>query len=86
MNEQEQQANSVDKIEADFIIVEVTDKTTGKTFRRNLPVRYLENDNGIVLYGETMDAAPSQISLLSEAALAKLSGLLGRGPDQPRCS
>ncbi len=85
MNEQEQQV-SADKIEADFIIVEVTDKTTGKTFRRSLPVRYLENDNGIVLYGETMDAVPTQISLLSETALAKLSGLFGRGPDQPRCS
>ncbi|HWR41712.1 hypothetical protein [Sporomusa sp.] len=76
----------LDKIEADSIIVEVIDKNTGKMFRRNLPVNYLETDNGIVLSGETIDGSPSQINFLSEAALAKINELLGKGPDSPRCS
>lgn len=75
----------LDKIEADWITIEVIDKTTGKLFRRNVPVRYLETDNGIVLFGETMDGKPAQIHFLSEAALAKINDLLGKGPDRARC-
>ncbi|MDF2571289.1 MAG: hypothetical protein K0R55_2893 [Sporomusa sp.] len=80
-----EETNLLDKIEADSIIVEVIDKNTGKTFRRKLPVKYLETDNGLVLSGETLDGNPSQLELLSEAALAKLKDLLGKGPDAPRC-
>ncbi|MEN6567310.1 MAG: hypothetical protein ABFC57_13525 [Veillonellales bacterium] len=79
-------AASIDKIEADWIIVEVIDKNTGRMFRRNLPVKYLETDNGLVLSGETLDGSPSQINFFSEAALAKVQDLLGRGPDFPQCS
>lgn len=80
------QSDSIDKIEADSIIVEVIDKHTGEMFRRTLPVIYLETDNGIILSGETMDGSPSQISFLSEAALTKIHDLLGKGPDSPRCN
>lgn len=78
-------AATLDKIEADWIIVEVIDKTTGKVFRRNLPVKYLETANGLVLSGETIDGKPAEIQFLSEAALAKVQDLVGKGPDAPRC-
>lgn len=75
----------LDKVEADWIEIEVIDKNTGRLFRRHLPVGYLETDNGIVLSGETMDGNPVQINFLSEAAFAKINDLLGKGPDQARC-
>ncbi|MCM0758436.1 MULTISPECIES: hypothetical protein [Sporomusa] len=75
----------LEKIEADWITIEVIDKTTGKTFRRNLPVRYLETDNGVALFGETLEGKPAQIHFLSEAALAKINDLTGKGPDCARC-
>lgn len=75
----------LDKIEADWITIEVIDKTTGKLFRRNFPVRYLETDNGVALFGETLEGKPSQINFLSESALAKINDLTGKGPDRARC-
>jgi hypothetical protein len=81
----EQATDSIDKIEADWVIVEVTDKHTGKMFRRNLPIHYLETDNGVVLSGEAIDGSPANISFFSETAVAKIQDLLGLGPDSPRC-
>lgn len=72
-------------VEADQITVEVTDKRTGSVFRRELPIHYLENDNGLVLSGEGLDGAPSQLCFLSDAALDKLNDLFGKGPDRSRC-
>lgn len=74
-----------DKIEADWVVVEVIDKYTGKMFRRNLAMGYLETDNGVILSGETIDGKPSEINFLSDAALAKISDLVGKGPDFDRC-
>lgn len=76
---------TIDKIEADWITIEVIDKTTGKKFRRDFPIRYLETDNGVVLFGETLEGKPSQINFLSASALARITELLGDGPDAPRC-
>lgn len=77
--------SSLDKIEADYIVVEVTDKDTGKLFRRSLPVSYFENSNGVVLCGESLDGTPAQIALYSNEALLKINDLLGKGPDAPQC-
>ena len=76
----------VEEIEADWITVEVMDKNTGKTYRRTLPIRYHETDNGIELSGETLDGKESRINLLSETALLKIKDLLGKGPDSPKCN
>ena len=76
----------VDKIEADWITIEVVDKDTGQLFQRKLPVKYLETDNGIVLTGETMDGQSAQIHFISASALARINELFGKGPDSPRCS
>lgn len=80
-----EQADAFEKIEADCIVVEVVDKTTGKMFRRTLPIHYLETNNGLVLSGETLDGTASQINFLTDAALDKIHDLLGKGPDSPRC-
>lgn len=85
MNKNFEESDFLDKIEADTIIVEVIDNKTGKTFRRNLPIKYIETDNGIRLFGETIEGTPSQIVFYSDTALTKINDLLGMGPDTPRC-
>lgn len=82
---QKDETPSLHKIEAHSVIIEVTDEATGKTFRRNLPMGYLENSNGLILSGETFDGNPSQITFLSDSALNKINDLRGHGPDVPRC-
>lgn len=72
------------KIEADVVTVEVEDQQTGKVFRRNLPVKYIENANGVILSGETLAGKPSQIAFLSQFACEKLNDVTGRGADSPR--
>lgn len=76
----------LDKIEAGLVVVEVVDKNTGQTFRRNLPINYLENDNGIILSGETITGQPTEIAFFSDIAISKMSDLRGKGPDKPRCN
>lgn len=83
--EQPGQADCLEIIEADFFIGEITDKHTGRVFRRTLPVNYCETDNGVILAGETLEGAPARLALLSSAALAKVPALFGRGPDVHRC-
>ena len=80
-----EEQKSPDLIEADQVSVEIIDKSTGQLFRRQLPIKYCETENGIVLAGETMDGAPSQITFLSEGALSRIKDLFGKGPDVPRC-
>jgi hypothetical protein len=74
-----------DIIEADSITVEIIDKNTGNLFRRNLPIKYLETDNGLILSGETMEGNPSQIAFLSDTALSRINDVVGKGPDTHRC-
>ena len=74
---------TIDKIEAGSVVVEVCDENTGRIFRRELPVNYHENDNGIILTGESMDGSPSEITFLSDTAAKKIIDITGRGPDKP---
>ncbi|HWR39985.1 MAG TPA: hypothetical protein VN611_10835 [Patescibacteria group bacterium] len=85
MNERQNPAAEPDRIEAKQVTLEIVDEMTGQRFRRQLPLHYLENDNGVVLTGEDYQGTPAQIHFLSEAAVAKLRELMGRGPDAPRC-
>ena len=80
-----EESDSVDRIEADAITVEIIDKNTGKLFRRNLPIKYFETDNGLVLSGETMEGKPSKIAFLSDTALCRVNDVVGKGPDTHRC-
>lgn len=72
-------------IEANSITVEIVDKESGRTFRRDLPIKYLETDNGIILSGETLSGVPCEIALLSDTAVARVVDVTGRGPDSHRC-
>ncbi len=83
---QDERDDLPEQIEAEMITVEVIDKHSGKKFRRSLPIQYLENGNGIILSGETLDGKPANIHLLSTAALSRISELFGKGADRPRCS
>ncbi len=73
------------KITANSVVVEVTDKETGQVFRRTLPVDYLETDNGIRLLGDTLEGTPSHLAFLSETALLRMKDIMGKGPDEHRC-
>lgn len=75
-----------DKIEADFIVVQVTDKHSGQVFTRQLPIKYFENCHGVVLAGENIAGAPVEIAFYSDSALAKICDLTGKGLDKPRCN
>lgn len=85
MNKNFVETDCLDKIEADRVIVEVIDNLTGRMFRRNLPLKYVETDNGIRLFGETLEGTPTQIAFYSETAMTKINDLLGNGPVVPRC-
>lgn len=86
MNKNFEETDVLDKIEADTVIVEVIDNNTGKIFRRNLPIKYVETDNGIRLSGETIDGNATQIVFFSDTAITKINDLMGMGPDAPRCN
>ena len=77
--------SATEKIEARSVIVEVTDRETGIVYRRDLPLKYYETDNGIILSGETSDGKPSDITFLSDTAIERINDLTGKGPDTPRC-
>jgi len=79
------ETNFPNKIEADSVVVEIMDNTTSKIFRRNLPIEYVETDNGIRLSGETIDGKATQIVFFSDTAITKINDLLGMGPNTPRC-
>jgi len=76
---------SIEKIESPGVAVEVLDRETGMLFRRELPLNYLETDNGIILSGENSNGAPSTIAFLSDTALHRINDLRGKGPDEHTC-
>ncbi|MBR4392612.1 MAG: hypothetical protein IKT07_01150 [Oscillospiraceae bacterium] len=73
------------EIIADEITVEVTDKFTGKVYRRELPIDYYENANLLKLSGENMDGSVSQLVFYSSRGLERLKDLTGLGADHDPC-
>lgn len=72
-------------ITASEAVIEVTDRATGKTFRRTLPVDYFENSNCLRLRGEGLDGKPAELVFFSGAGVHKLRDLTGGGPDKDPC-
>lgn len=72
-------------MDADEVVVEVIDKKSGRLFRRELPLKYSETGNGILLAGEDMEGRTAVIAFFSGAAMSRLSELFGQGPDRARC-
>lgn len=69
------------KISSDEITVEVTDRETGKIYRRTLPVDYLETANGLRLRGEDLSGRPCELVFYSQQGLTHLRDFTGGGAD-----
>ena len=76
---------STDHISSDQVLLHVQDRKTGHVYCRSLPMGYEENNNGILLTGENLDAQEVHISFLSDTAMDKINELLGQGPDSSPC-
>ena len=68
------------EIQAHTVILEVTDETTGETFRRELPIDFYENANFLRLRGEDINGHPSELVFLSSTGTRRLKDLMGQGP------
>ena len=77
--------DNVFEISAREVTVEVVDERTGKTYRRTLPIDYLETANGLILKGENLDGSLSQLVFYSGRGMERLQGLTGKGPDEDPC-
>lgn len=77
--------NSIFEISATEVTVEVQDQKSGKTFRRTLPIDYLENALGLRLRAEGLDGNPTELVFFSDIGLAKLRDMTGGGPDRDPC-
>ncbi len=76
---------NVFQISANEVTVEVVDKATGKTYRRTLPIDYLETANGLVLRGENLDGSVSQLVFYTPRGMQRMQDLTGKGPDEDPC-
>ncbi len=81
----ENKETEVYEIVADSVTVEVTDKVTGKVYRRELPIDFYENANLLKLSGENFDGSTSQLIFYSERGIQRLGDLTGKGPDTDPC-
>lgn len=73
------------QISAREVILEVTDSVSGKTYRRTLPIDYLETANTLVLRGENLDGSLSQLVFYTARGMQRLQDLTGNGPDKDPC-
>ena len=73
------------EITAKTVTVEITDETTGKVYRRTLPIDYYENANLLKLQGENLDGTISQLVFYSARGLERLRDLTGKGADEDDC-
>ena len=73
------------EITASEVTVEITDRATGKLYRRELPIDYYENANFLRLSGENMDGSVSQLVFLSARGIERVMDITGKGPDHDRC-
>ena len=73
------------EITAKTVTVEVTDETTGKVYRRTLPIDYYENANLLKLQGENLDGTIPQLVFYPARGLERLRDLTGKGADEDDC-
>ena len=67
------------EITADMVTVEVTDRNTGRVFRRELPIDYFENANFLRLSGENLDGSVSQLVFYTARGVERMKDLTGKG-------
>ncbi|MBP3853056.1 MAG: hypothetical protein J6D18_00640 [Erysipelotrichaceae bacterium] len=75
----------IKQIAAREITVEVTDIATGETFRRTLPIEYLETASFVRMFGEDLKGNPSEIVLYTSFSQKKVQDLTGSGIDYDPC-
>lgn len=75
-----------DHLSSDTVTLEFQDAAQGRIYRRQLPLDYEENNNGITLKGEDIHGNSSSIAFLSNTAVEKIMSLTGKGWDKPRCN
>ena len=70
---------------ADTVTVEITDRATGKVYRRELPIDYYENANFLRLRGESFTGAVSELVFLTGRGVERVQDLTGHGADHDAC-
>lgn len=77
--------HAVSEIRADSVTIEVTDRTTGQTFRRTFPIDYLETASLVRLSGENHLGEASEIVFYTSFGMKKLKDTTGHGIDYDPC-
>ena len=70
---------------ADTVTVEITDRATGKVYRRELPIDYYENANFLRLRGESFTGAVSELVFLTGRGVERVQDLTGHRADHDAC-
>ena len=73
------------EISASIVKLEITDRATGKTFTRELPIEYYETAYCLRLRAEGGDGKPAELVFYSDAGLGRLRDLTGGGADHDNC-
>ncbi len=77
--------HDIREIRAGSVVIEVTDETTGQTFRRTFPIDYLETSSLVRLGGENHLGEPSEIVFYTSFGMRKMKDLTGGGIDYDPC-
>ena len=77
--------DKVFEITADVVTVEVTDKNTGRTYRRELPIEYTENANFLRLRAEGYSGDMSELVFFTPRGIERLRDMTGKGADHDDC-
>ncbi len=77
--------NALFELIAHEVTIEIRDETSGKIYRRELPIDYYENANILKLSGENLDGSVSQLVFYSSRGLERLKDLTGKGADHDSC-
>lgn len=80
-----EQNQSVSHISAHQVTVEIIDETSGLLYRRQLPIDFAENGNGIQLVAEDLHGKPLQMVFYTAESIRRINDLMGKGPDEDNC-
>ena len=81
----EETKSPIREIRASEITVEVTDKATGLTFRRTLPIDYVETSNALRLMAEDANGNPASLVFYTTDGTRHLLDMTGQGADSDPC-
>ncbi len=79
------QPEPVSHLSAHEVTVEIIDETSGLLYRRQLPIDFEENGNGIKLTAEDLYGKPLQMVFYTAESIRRINDLMGKGPDEDKC-